>query len=100
MEALQRYLRKFGYYAPERKVDGSDTLDDYYGDFTRHAVEDLQGTAGDLKADGVARPLDARSHRGQEALRQRGGRHGQDVRQAVDEGVCGCECRATWTVRR
>ena len=49
-EALQLYLRKFGYYAPERKVDGD------YGDYTKQAVEDLQGAAGDLKEDGVAGP--------------------------------------------
>ena len=48
--ALQRYLRKFGYYAPECKVDGN------YGDYTKQAVEDLQGAAGDLKVDGVAEP--------------------------------------------
>merc|ERR1712013_902839 len=50
VEALQRYLRKFGYYAPERKLDGD------YGDYTEQAVKDLQGAAGDLKVDGVAGP--------------------------------------------
>ena len=33
-EALQRYLRKFGCYAPERG--------DYYGEYAKQAAEDLQ----------------------------------------------------------
>ena len=50
METLQWSLRKFGYYAPECKVDGN------YGGCTKQAVEDLQGVAGDMKEDGVAKP--------------------------------------------
>ena len=49
VEALQRYLQKYGYYAPERKVDGD------YGDYTKQAVEDYQRAAG-LKVDGIAGP--------------------------------------------
>eukprot|EP01084_Bolivina_argentea_P053345 97923_1 len=50
VEALQRYLQKFGYYGPERKIDGD------YGDYTRQAVEDYQTATGTLKVDGIAGP--------------------------------------------
>jgi len=48
--ALQRYLQKFGYYAPERKVDGD------YGEYTAQAVRDFQTATGDLEVDAVAGP--------------------------------------------
>eukprot|EP00486_Rosalina_sp_Unknown_P000183 CAMPEP_0201566396 /NCGR_PEP_ID=MMETSP0190_2-20130828/6141_1 /ASSEMBLY_ACC=CAM_ASM_000263 /TAXON_ID=37353 /ORGANISM="Rosalina sp." /LENGTH=758 /DNA_ID=CAMNT_0047985047 /DNA_START=92 /DNA_END=2368 /DNA_ORIENTATION=+ len=50
VEALQRYLQKFGYYAPEKKIDGD------YGDYTRQAVSDYQKATGNLKIDGIAGP--------------------------------------------
>jgi len=50
VEALQRYLQKFGYYGPERKIDGD------YGDYTKQAVSDYQTATGDLKVDGIAGP--------------------------------------------
>merc|ERR1712129_429456 len=50
VEALQRFLRKFAYYAPERKIDGD------YGDYKKQAVVDYQNATGDLKVDGIAGP--------------------------------------------
>merc|ERR1719242_1068602 len=50
VEALQRYLQKFGYYSGDRPIDGD------YGLFTKQAVIDLQTATGSLKVDGIAGP--------------------------------------------
>ena len=51
VEALQKFLQKFGYYAPEMKIDGD------YGDYTKQAVIDYQNATGNLEVDGIAGPL-------------------------------------------
>ena len=50
VEALQRYLQKFGYYGPDRVIDGD------FGPITKRAVLDFQSATGTLKVDGIAGP--------------------------------------------
>lgn len=50
VEALQRFLQKYGYYGPERKIDGD------YGEYTKQAVTDYQIATGTLVVDGIAGP--------------------------------------------
>merc|ERR1712217_444786 len=50
VEALQRYLQKFGYYSNDHPIDGD------YGAFTKQAVIDWQTATGTLKVDGICGP--------------------------------------------
>jgi len=50
VEALQRYLRKFGYYSWDHAIDGN------FGPITKQAVIDFQTATGSLKVDGIAGP--------------------------------------------
>ena len=54
--ALQTYLRKFGYYEDDKKIDGD------YGDYTENAVKDFQNATGILKVDGMFIFLSVWSH--------------------------------------